>query len=176
MEVRHVRDALLAYCRAPIRAGHESVRRAEQPPADGRADADARLPRLVLTQALKRSPIDIRRLLLVPETQNPKAIALFLGAALRMAEIPPATRNDLVRGFIDLLAALRSKGTDAWCWGYSFPWQTRTLVVPRSAPNLVCTTFVANALLDAYELTGDERCLTMAASAAEVHPRRALLD
>src|SRR5207237_1319788 len=54
-----------------------------------------------------------------------------------------------------------------WCWGYSFPWQGRKVVVPQGAPNLVCTTFVAGALLDAYEQGGNAQCLTMAASAAE---------
>jgi hypothetical protein len=54
-----------------------------------------------------------------------------------------------------------------FCWGYSFPWQTRTILVPRFAPNLVCTTFVANALLDAYEASREPGCLDMAASAAE---------
>jgi len=29
------------------------------------------------------------------------------------------------------------------------------MLVPRGAPNLVCTTFVANALLDLYEETGE---------------------
>jgi hypothetical protein len=53
------------------------------------------------------------------------------------------------------------------CWGYSFPWQTRTILVPRGSPNLVCTSFVANALLDAYESGGESRYLGMAASAAE---------
>jgi hypothetical protein len=38
-------------------------------------------------------------------------------------------------------------------------------MVPRWSPNLVCTSFVANALLDAYELKPDSRCLTMARSA-----------
>ena len=165
-EVRRVRDALLAYCRARNWAGHDPYDALNSRLLTAVPMLDARLPRLVLTQALKRSPIDIRRLLLIPETQNPKAIALFLGAALRMSDLAPASRNDLVRGFVDLLAALRSNGTDAWCWGYSFPWQTRTLVVPRGAPNLVCTMFVANALLDAYEVTGDDRCLAMATSAA----------
>jgi hypothetical protein len=64
------------------------------------------------------------------------------------------------------LIALRSPGMAYSCWGYSFPWQTRTLVVPSGAPNLVCTTFVAGALLDAYEQRQDVRCLEMAASAA----------
>jgi hypothetical protein len=40
-------------------------------------------------------------------------------------------------------------------------------MVPRGAPNLVCTSFVANALLDAYERCGDSRYLDTAASAAE---------
>jgi hypothetical protein len=53
-----------------------------------------------------------------------------------------------------------------WCWGYSFPWQTRTILVPRGAPNLVSTTFVANALLDAHEWSGNATCLDMAISAA----------
>jgi len=53
------------------------------------------------------------------------------------------------------------------CWGYSFPWQTRTIVVPSGSPNLVCTTFVANALFDAYEYWRDPQYLKMALSAAE---------
>jgi hypothetical protein len=40
-------------------------------------------------------------------------------------------------------------------------------LVPRAAPNIVCTVFAANALLDAYELTGSVYCLDMATSAAD---------
>ena len=54
-----------------------------------------------------------------------------------------------------------------YCWGYSFPWQTRTLLVPRGAPNLVCTCFVAEALMNEYESSKDPRTLEMALSAAE---------
>jgi hypothetical protein len=39
--------------------------------------------------------------------------------------------------------------------------------VPRGAPNLVCTTFAANALLDLYEAGGNEEYFKMAASAAD---------
>jgi len=65
------------------------------------------------------------------------------------------------------LVSLRSKDTPYWCWGYNFPWQTRGVLVPRWAPNLVCTTFAASGLLDAFEQRQDERYLSMAASAAE---------
>jgi mannose/cellobiose epimerase-like protein (N-acyl-D-glucosamine 2-epimerase family) len=40
-------------------------------------------------------------------------------------------------------------------------------LVPRGASNLVCTTFVAEALLDYHEATGHERWLDMALRAAE---------
>ncbi len=65
------------------------------------------------------------------------------------------------------LIALRAPNTSYWAWGYSFPWQTRTIVVPRGEPNLVCTSFVANALLDLYEEKGDCQFLNMAVNAAE---------
>ena len=39
--------------------------------------------------------------------------------------------------------------------------------MPSGAPNLVCTAFVAGALLDAYECYGNPQYLTMATSAAE---------
>src|SRR3990172_4108511 len=65
------------------------------------------------------------------------------------------------------LIALRSREVPYWCWGYSFPWQTRTIVVPRGQPNLVCTSFVANAFLDVYDEHHDSQYLSMAVSAAE---------
>jgi len=68
---------------------------------------------------------------------------------------------------IQRLIALRSQGVSHWCWGYSFPWQTRTIVVPSGVPNLVCTTFVGDALLDAYEQLQDPGYLDMATSTAE---------
>jgi uncharacterized protein YyaL (SSP411 family) len=67
---------------------------------------------------------------------------------------------------IERLIALRSQGVPYWCWGYSFPWQTRTELVPCGAPNLVSTTFAANAFLDAYEHQANAQYLEIAASAA----------
>jgi hypothetical protein len=116
---------------------------------------------------LKRSPINIRRLALIPKTQNAKAIALFLSAFLKLSKLDLGDLHSLIALMIERLIALRSPGLPYSCWGYSFPWQTRTIVVPTATPNLVCTTFVANALLDAYEQRQDSRCLRMAVSGAE---------
>ena len=158
---------LLEYCRANDWAGYDPYDALNSRLLQALPLLDARLPRLALTQILKRSPINIRPLVGIPKTQNPKGLALFLSALLRLPQAGTSRHGDLAGVLIDRLIALRSTGTPYWCWGYSFPWQTRTVVVPRGAPNLVCTSFVANALFDAYEHRGDLRCLSMAVSAAE---------
>ncbi|MCR4410331.1 MAG: hypothetical protein NUW11_08590 [Candidatus Saccharicenans sp.] len=127
--------------------------------------ANTRFFRLALTQSLKRLPVNLRPLLLIPKTQNPKALAIFLKAALKVKAAGVIDTTDKITYLINRIAELRSPGLPYYCWGYSFPWQTRTLLVPRGSPNLVCTVFVADALLDAYEATKNEFCLEMAVSA-----------
>jgi rhamnogalacturonyl hydrolase YesR len=127
---------------------------------------NSRWPRIIMTQAMKRSPINLRSLLLVEPSQNPKGLSLFLQALIKLRALGLAKDAD-IQYLAERIAALRSPGTEFYCWGYSFPWQTRTVLVPRGAPNLVCTCFVASALLDLHESEGESRWLEMAASAAE---------
>jgi hypothetical protein len=103
----------------------------------------------------------------IGKTQNPKALALFLSAFVKLSRIGIGSREGYVEQMIERLKALRSDDTQYWCWGYSFPWQTRTVLVPRWAPNLVCTTFVANAFLDVYERDRNPQHLDVAVSASE---------
>jgi hypothetical protein len=128
---------------------------------------DFRLFRLGATQVLKRLPINIRPILLVPTMQNPKAIAVFLIALLKLSKLGLPDVEPLIKQMQDRLSALRSPNTPYWCWGYCFPWQTRSPLVPIWSPNLVCTVFVANALLDAFDSQADPLCYDMAYSAAE---------
>jgi hypothetical protein len=158
---------LLAYCRENNWAGYDPYDALNSKAFEVLPFLNSKLPRLILTQALKRSPINIRGLLGVPKTQNAKAMALFLSALLRLAKAHPPDRERLIELMINRLIDLRSPGVPYWCWGYSFPWQTRKEVVPLGTANLVCTTFVANALLDAYDHSKEERCLSMAVSAAD---------
>jgi len=160
---------LVAYCQADDWAGHDPYDALNSRLFKKLPFLNSRWPQIILTQALKRSPINVRSLALVPKTQNPKAMGLFLSAFVKLSDSQLAGREKLIEHMIERLIALRSAGNEHWCWGYSFPWQTRTIVVPVGSPNLVCTTFVADALLDAYEQRQhkDERCLQMAVSAAE---------
>jgi len=158
---------LLAYCQANDWAGHDPYDALNSKLFDALPFLKSRLPRIAVTQVLKHSPINIRGLALVPKTQNPKALALFLSGLLNLSKIETVNQGGLIERMIDRLIALRSPGIPYWCWGYSFPWQTRAELVPAGAANLVCTTFVASALLDAYEQHQESRCLPMAVSAAK---------
>jgi hypothetical protein len=129
--------------------------------------ARSHLARLAFTQFMKRSPVNLRPLLKIRPHQNPKALGLFLSAYVRMARTGDESARAAAVQIAARLLELRSPGTSYWCWGYSFPWQMRDRLVPRFWPNLVCTTFAANALLDAYELGLGKELLVPAASAGE---------
>jgi hypothetical protein len=161
---------LLAYCKSNEWAGYDPYDALNSGLFQTLSFLDYRVPRLLLTQLLKRSPVNFRRFLHIPKTQNPKSMALFLAALIKLRGMGLQDQQeleDLIAFMIMRLSAMRSPGIPYWCWGYSFPWQTRTVVVPSGAPNLVCTCFVANALLDAWEHDRDRRCLDMAVSAAD---------
>ena len=125
-----------------------------------------RIPRIVFTQVLKRIPVNIRPLLLIPKTQNPKALGLFISAIINLSKIGLVDHSIHTQDIVANLSKLRGKNEKEWCWGYSFPWQTKKYLVPRWSPNLVCTTFIANGLIDLYDHTGDEEYLRIAKSAA----------
>lgn len=165
--IRTVITRLLAYCEEHEWAGFDpydalNSKIIQQTPLRG-----SKWFRLAFTQVMKHLPINLRPFFLVSAERNPKAIALFLKSLCKLTKFGMVEQNGWLITMTDYLIALRAPGTPYWCWGYSFPWQTRGELVPRGAPNLVCTSFVADALLDAYEQTRDSRMLDMALSAAE---------
>jgi mannose/cellobiose epimerase-like protein (N-acyl-D-glucosamine 2-epimerase family) len=165
-EVEATTLELLAYCRSENWAGYDPYDALNSPLFKALPILNSRLPQIALTQLMKRSPINLRGLALIPKKQNPKALALFLSALLKLRAARVGESEELARHMVQLLKQSRSPGQDYWCWGYSFPWQGRSILVPSDAPNLVCTTFVAGALLDMYDYCHDEECLTIAVSAA----------
>ena len=158
---------LLDYCRKNDWAGYDPYDALNSKIFKTLPFLDFRLFRLGFTQVMKRCPVNFRPLLMVPKTQNPKGLALFLAAFIKLSKLGLLDQEALIGLMAEKLEALRSKNTPYWCWGYSFPWQTRSMLVPRYAPNLVCTSFVANALLDAFETNHELRYLRMATSAAD---------
>ena len=138
------------------------------------------LCRLVVIQGFKRCPINLRPLALVPKEYNAKGIGLFLQGYCNLYRVIKANpdlvqilgSSDVVLGRIselaDLLISLQSKGYSGACWGYNFDWQARRLFLfPKYTPTVVATNFCATALMDAYEVTKEQRYLDVALSAAE---------
>lgn len=166
-QLEHITSKLFDYCRTNNWAGYDPYDALNSELFNRLPFLNFWLPRLAMTQILKRSPINFRPFLMIPKTQNPKALALFLMALLKLYRLEQFKKTNSLDIIINNIKTLRSPDTTYYCWGYSFPWQGRAVLAPRGEPNLVCTVFVANALLDVYEREADENYLTMATSAAE---------
>jgi hypothetical protein len=165
-EVRACALKLFEYCQKRDWAGYDPYDALNSKVYETLPFLHFRAARLALTQLLKRNPINLRPLLLVPRTQNPKGLALFISATVRLSRlglVPAPTVDELLAK----LAALRSQDSPFWCWGYPFPWQSRAALFPRWLPNVICTTFAGNALLDAYDQSQNPLHLEVAASAAD---------
>ncbi len=140
---------LLAYCQANDWAGYDPYDALNSRIFRSLPFLDFRLARLALTQGVKRSPVNLRPLLLVPRTPNPKGVALFLSSAVRLSRNVAPEAAGFVRSLAEKLLSLKSPGRPRFCWGYNFDWQQRFDLVPKGSPNIICTTFAGNALLDA---------------------------
>jgi hypothetical protein len=165
-DTQNVALRLLNYCRAEDWAGYDPYDVLNSPVLSRLFFLNFRLARVALTQLNKRSPINLRPLLGIKKTRNPKAMALALSAMIRLAKIGLVSDREMTH-MVEALLESRSPVARYWCWGYSFPWQTRVVLVPRGAPNLVCTCFVANALLDVFECLPRDEYLAAAISAAD---------
>lgn len=165
--VEEVTRKLLAYCRGSAWAGYDPYDALNSRVFQALPFSKYKLPRLALTQGLKRSPVNFRKLLGVPKTTNPKGLALFLSAAVKLSRAGVLADDREVESLAELLLEARSKTGLLFSWGYSFDWQTRTKLVPAGSPNIICTTFAASALLDACEKLPINKYRDAAVSAAE---------
>jgi len=128
--------------------------------------------RLLYSQLIMRSPINIRPLLGVPKTRNPKGAALFAMAYLNLFK---ANGKDQylhhAQKLLDWLAENSSKEYQGNCWGYQYPWQDVGFFARANLPNRVVTYFVATAFLDAYDLTDENKYLDLAKSTVQFMTR-----
>jgi hypothetical protein len=113
--------------------------------------------RRVLTQVVKRSPVNLRPLLRIPPAWNTKAIALVASGYARLgAARGDDTARTAARRWLDWLVE-RSTADVGLGWGYHFDVQTRFFSYKAETPNAIATSFAAHALLDGTELAGGER-------------------
>ena len=120
----------------------------------------------LINQVVKRSPLNLRTLMGVQKTYNPKGIGLFLYSYVIHKRIGnPLNIENLdkkINFFIDWLILNPSKGYKGQCWGYHYPWpKSDGLLVPANTPNSVVTAFNVRAVFEYYLLSKDEKCLNV---------------
>lgn len=123
---------------------------------------------LVWIQFFKRSPLNFRYIAGIKKERNPKGLGLFLSAYCNLYQLESDAKYlDKIKYLIELIKEQQTKGYSGICWGYNFDWQAKAFYQPKGTPSVVVTSFVACALLDAYELTGNDELLKMARSACD---------
>ena len=134
---------------------------------------DSRWLAVAWVQLLRRSPLDLRRLLRVRPGYNPKGMGLFLAAYVRRYRMTGEPRDrERMDYFATWLRQNRCAGFQEACWGYNFDWPNRAFFAPAGTPTIVNTTFVAHAFLDRHELGGASDDLAIAQSACDFMLRR----
>jgi hypothetical protein len=125
------------------------------------------LAKRVLTQAVKRSPVNLRPLLGVPDGLSAATLATVITAYARNGFMDGDEARRKLRDCITALGELRCASYAEPCWGYHFDVQTRVFFYPRTTPNTIATAFAGLGLLDAYELADAGDALESAVGAGE---------
>ncbi len=123
--------------------------------------------RLIYTQIVKESPFNIRPVLGVKKSRNPKGIALFARAyfSLYQNTSDPAYIKK-GESLIQWLLENHSPNHEHLCWGYNFIWQNTLFLQDIFEPNAVVSIFVGEALIHAYHVTNKDQYLIAARSIA----------
>jgi hypothetical protein len=132
----------------------------------------SRLGLRVVTQAVKRSPLNLRPLLGIPDGLSAATLAHVISAYARNGFLGEEEGRTKLRDCIRALDALRCTTFPEPCWGYHFDVQTRVFFYPRTNPNTIATAFAGLGLLDAYELGGIDAALEPAIGTGDFFIRR----
>ena len=121
--------------------------------------------RLAWIQFFKQCFINFRPVVGVKKDYNPKGLGLFLSGYCNLYKTEPKEEYlEKINFLINKINACQSQGYSGVCWGYHFDWQARAFFQPKGTPSIVVSSFIACALLDAYEILKDEKLLKTARS------------
>ncbi|WP_296313619.1 delta-aminolevulinic acid dehydratase [Winogradskyella sp. UBA3174] len=128
-------------------------------------------------QGFKKSPVNFRKLLLVPKGHNSKGVGLLLLGYCKLYKVAEKGNENFgskenilehINTLTQLLLDMQSEGYSGACWGYNFDWQARRLFLfKKNTPTVVATCFCVEALIESYEITKDAFVLKIALSAAD---------
>ena len=124
--------------------------------------------RLAWIQFFKHCPINIRTLVGIKKEYNPKGLGLFLSGYCNLYKTDPKEAYlEKIKFLTEKIYACQSSGYSGSCWGYHFDWQSKAFFQPKGTPSIVVSSFVACALLDAYEIIKDDNLLKTARSTCD---------
>jgi hypothetical protein len=172
-DLQTIYDRLYAYCEAKNFAGPDPFDGLNSRIFQATPLKNSRNARLAWLQAVKRSPVDLRRILSIKKGVNPKSLALFALAELsRFRKSGSEQHAENAKMLIDRLMEARIDGATAGgqptlAFGYNFDWQSRVFYAPCGTPAIVPTAFAHSALVEAFEVFGDEKYLDGAAAIAK---------
>ena len=127
----------------------------------------SRFFRLAWTQLFKLNPINLRPLFGIKKEYNPKGLGLFLiGYCNLYTKTNKKEYLDKIRFISNEILQLQTKGYSGACWGYNFDWQARAFFQPKYTPTVVATSFIVEALFQAYKITRDIKLIETASSAS----------
>lgn len=168
MKIKHSFNALKSYCETEEFKGWD--------PYDGLNSwviqktffGKSRFLRLAWIQLFKRSPVNMRPLFGVDKAYNPKGLGLFLTGYCNLYKIEnKESYLKQINVLAHQLIQLKTEGYSGACWGYNFDWQARAFFQPKYTPTVVATTFISEALIEAYKITNNKEYLETAISAAD---------
>lgn len=114
----------------------------------------SRFARLAWIQLFKRLPVNLRPITGVDKTHNPKGLGLFLIGYCNLYKTEKKEAHLIqINNLINLLLEKQAKGYSGACWGYNFDWQARAFFQPKNTPTVVATSFITEALIEAYHST-----------------------
>jgi hypothetical protein len=101
---------------------------------------------VIITQAFKQIPFNIRAFFGVKKSINPKSLGLILKARLLFSN----SESD-VKELYKFIIKHRNKDFNNLCWGYNWDYYTlRGGTFPKYFPNAIVTYFIGEAFLDYY--------------------------
>lgn len=116
-----------------------------------------KLIRFGTQQFVKRFPLNLRPLLLVPKGLNPVTLGLMIQGYATLVKVYPEDKQMYIERIQDLVNELQKMVPDGYsgtCWGYDFDWEARHAKIPAYQPTVVATGIITNGLFEAWQITG----------------------
>jgi hypothetical protein len=165
-KIENVLQRVLQYAEAESYAGYNKFD-ALNSPLLKRLSLRSKWLRFAFIQAVMRSPLNLRPILGVAKTINPKGMALF--AMAHLSEFKRSRTQKALEQARHCLNWLIDNGVECGHgigWGYNFDWQNTLFLAPRYSPNAIVTVLCGEAFIKAFEVLSNENYWQMAKRAA----------